>query len=81
MRDFQRRSLGDIGAELWAEFGHVVGKNGRLAVGAGNGDIAGSRIEQVRVDVGIGIDQDALGGEALGDGEARDSAGTEGISQ
>ena len=81
MRDFQRRSLGDIGAELWAEFDHVVGEERCIVAGAGDGDVSEAGVEQVRVNTGIGIDQDALGGEALGDGEARDSAGTEGISQ
>jgi hypothetical protein len=38
----------------------------RLLAGAGDGDVAKAGVEQVRVDAGIGIDQDALGGEALG---------------
>lgn len=70
MRDFQRRNLGGIGAELCAELGHVIGKSGRFVAGAGNGDIAESQIERVRVDSGVGIDQDALGGDPLGAGEA-----------
>jgi hypothetical protein len=34
--------------------------------GAGDGDVSEAGVEQVRVNTGIGIDQDALGGEALG---------------
>ena len=34
--------------------------------GAGNGDIAEAGVEQVRVNPGIGVNEDALGGEALG---------------
>ena len=34
--------------------------------GAGDGDVAEAGVEQVRVDAGIGMDEDALGGEALG---------------
>ena len=34
--------------------------------GAGDGDVAKAGIEQVRVDAGVGVDEDALGGEALG---------------
>ena len=34
--------------------------------GAGDGDVAEAGVEQVRVDAGIGVDEDALGGEALG---------------
>jgi hypothetical protein len=33
---------------------------------AGDGDVAKPRIEQVRVNAGVGVDQDALGGESLG---------------
>ena len=34
--------------------------------GAGEGDVAEAGVEQVRVDAGIGVDEDALRGEALG---------------
>ena len=34
--------------------------------GAGDGDVAEAGVEQVRVDAGIGVHEDALGGEALG---------------
>jgi len=33
---------------------------------AGDGDVAEARIEQVRVDGGVGVHEDALGSEALG---------------
>jgi len=36
LRDFQRRSLGDIGAELRAEFGHVVGEERGIVASAGD---------------------------------------------
>jgi len=79
--DFPRRSLGEIGVELRAELGHVVGEERDLMAGAGDGEGAKSRIEQIRVDAGIGVDQDALGCELLGDGEALDSAGAEEVSR
>ena len=34
--------------------------------GAGDGDVAEAGVEQVRVDAGVGMNEDALGGEALG---------------
>ena len=66
MADFERRGLGDIGAELRAELDHVVRKNGGLMAGAGDRYVTKSGVEQVWVDAGVGIDEDALGGEALG---------------
>jgi len=65
-RDFERGSLRNIGAELWAELGEVVGKERGLVAGAGDGDVAEAGVEQVRVDAGVGVDEDALGGETLG---------------
>jgi hypothetical protein len=44
---------------------HVVGKQSGLVAGTGNGYIAKPRVEQVRVDAGVGIDQDAFRGESL----------------
>jgi hypothetical protein len=34
--------------------------------GAGDGDVAEAGVEQVRMDAGIGVNEDAVGGEALG---------------
>ena len=34
--------------------------------GAGDGDIAKAGVEQVRVDAGVGVHKDTLGGETLG---------------
>src|SRR5271154_7017875 len=63
--DFQRRGLGGIDAELRMELSHVVGIEGSLVAGAGNGDISKPGIEEVRVNTGIGIYEDALCSEAL----------------
>ncbi len=46
---FQSRGLGHIGAEMRAELGYVVGEKRSLVAGAGDGDVAKARIEQVRV--------------------------------
>ena len=66
MIDFQGGGLRDIGSELRAEFCHVVGEERGLVAGAGDGDVAEAGVEQVRVDAGIGVNEDAVGGEALG---------------
>ena len=66
MIDFQRGGLRDIGSELGAEFCHVVGEERGLVAGAGDGDVAEAGVEQVRVNAGIGVDENALGGETLG---------------
>ena len=66
MIDFQGGGLRDIGSELGAEFCHVVGEERGLVAGAGDGDVAEAGVEQVWVDAGIGVNEDAFGGEALG---------------
>lgn len=66
MVDFQGRSLRDIGSELRAELCNVVGEERGLAACARDGDVAEAGVEQVRVDAGISVNEDAFGGEALG---------------
>lgn len=66
---------------MWPEPVQVVGKYCGFVAGAQNGDVAEAGVKKIRVDFGIGIDQDALGGNPLGDGEARDSTDTEGVSR
>ena len=50
--EFKCRGLGDIGAELRAEFVQVVGKQGRIMAGAGDADVPEAGVKQVRVDAG-----------------------------
>jgi hypothetical protein len=52
--------------ELRGEFRHVVGEERRLVAGARDGDVGEAGVEQVRVDAGIGVNEDAFGGKALG---------------
>jgi len=66
LTDFQGGRLGDIGSELWAEFYHVVGEERGLVAGAGDGDVGEAGVEQIRVDAGIGVDENAFSGKALG---------------
>ena len=65
MNYFHSGGLRDFSAQLWIEFGDIVGKYRCHVAGAGYRDIAKARIEQVRMDAGIGVHQDALGSEAL----------------
>jgi hypothetical protein len=71
---FQCGGLRNISSEFGAEFCHVVGEERGLVAGAGDGNIAESRVEQIRVDTDIGVDENAFGREALramtGDGIA-----------
>ena len=66
LADFQGGCFRDIGSELGGEFFHVVSEKRGLVAGAGDGDVAEAGVEQVRVDAGIGVNEDAFGGEALG---------------
>jgi hypothetical protein len=49
-----------------AEFGHVICEDRGIVAGAGDGDVAEEGVEQVGVDAGIGVDENAFGGEPLG---------------
>jgi len=65
LADSKRRGLGDIRAELRMELSHVVCKKGGLVAGAGNRDVSEAGVEEVRMNAGVGIYQDALCGKAL----------------
>ena len=65
MTDFQSGGLRDIGSELRGEFCHVVGEKRGLVAGAGDRDVAEAGVEQVGVDTGIGVNENAFGGEPL----------------
>lgn len=66
MADFQGGCFRNIGSELGGEFFHVVSEERGLVAGAGEGDVGEAGVEQVGVDAGIGVNEDAFGGEALG---------------
>src|SRR5204862_137587 len=64
--DFQGGGFRDIGPELRAEFRHVVGEECGLVASTGDGNVAEAGVEQVWVDAGVGVNEDAFGGETLG---------------
>jgi hypothetical protein len=47
------------------EFCQVVGKECCLVAGAGDGDVAEAGVQQIRMDAGIGVNEDSVGSEAL----------------
>ena len=51
---------------MGTEFRHVVSKEYGIVAGARDGNIGKARVEQVWVNAGVGVNEDALGGEALG---------------
>ena len=59
--DLKSRSLGNIGAELGTELGHVVGKERGLAACAGDGAIPDAQVPRVRGDAGHRVCPYALG--------------------
>jgi hypothetical protein len=59
------RCFGDLSFQLVTHLRSVIRKDSRLVAGAGNGNIPESRIEQIRMHSGIGVDENPLGGEPL----------------
>src|ERR1700733_2605484 len=66
--DFQGGGFRDVGSEPRAELCQVVGENRGLVAGTRDGDVGEARVEQVWMNFGIGMDEDAFGGKALGAG-------------
>jgi len=64
--EFERRSLRKISAQLRSEPGNVVCEEHELMTGTGDGDVCEAGVEQIGMNRGIGIDQDALCCQALG---------------
>jgi hypothetical protein len=53
--DFEGRALRDIGSELRTQSCHVVGEEGGVVAGGGDGDVAETGVVQVWVNAGIGV--------------------------
>ena len=66
MIDFQSGCLRDLGSQLGPEFCQVVSEERGIMASARDGDIAEAGVEQVRMDTGVGVNENALGGEPLG---------------
>ena len=66
MIDSQTRNLRDIGSQFGAELRYVVVEKRGLVAGAGDGYVGETPIDQIGMDTGIGVDENAVGGKSLG---------------
>src|SRR5712692_9977459 len=66
VRKLNSRTLGNLATQPLPKIGSVIGVDLSVEAGAGDGDVGEAGVEEVRVDAGIGVNEDAFGGEALG---------------
>src|SRR5712692_1827638 len=66
VRKLNGRTLGNLATQLLPKIGSVIGVDLSVEAGARDGDVAEAGVEQIWVDTGVGMDEDALGGKALG---------------
>lgn len=64
--NFERGSFGYLCPELLGEFRNVVGEYRCFVACAGDGNVSETRTQQVGMDAGVCVDEDALGSESLG---------------
>src|ERR1700721_2561294 len=64
--DLQSGGLRDIGFGVGTKSCEVGGEERGLVTGAGDRDVSEAGVQQVWVDAGIGVNEDAFRGEALG---------------
>ena len=65
LADLQSRGLRNVGTELRAEFGDVIGEDRGLMAGARYGYVTEARIQEIRMDAGVCVNEHALSGESL----------------
>ena len=66
MFDGDSRGLGNVAAEGWREAGGVISVDVGVCASAGNGDVGEAVIDELAVGaVGVDVDKDACGSEAL----------------
>jgi hypothetical protein len=66
VRKLNRRTLRNLATQPLAKLGSVIGIDLSVEACARDGNVGEAGVEQVRVDTGIAVDQDAFGGQALG---------------
>ena len=66
MADFQCGGLIDLGPKLLSQSAQIIREYHRLVARAGNGCIAEARAEQVRMNAGVCVNEDALCCKPLG---------------
>ena len=65
VRKLDSRTLGNLATQPLAKIGSVIGIDLSVEACARDGNVGEARIEQVRVNAGVGANEDALGGKAL----------------
>jgi len=66
MRKLNSGTLGNLATQPLAKIGSVIGVDFSVAACARDGNVGEAGVEQVWVDAGIAVNEDALGGEPLG---------------
>jgi hypothetical protein len=61
LAEIETRGLADLSSKLRGQPVQVVGEEGGFVAGAGDGDAAELRVEQVRMKTRVGVDEDAFG--------------------
>src|SRR5271157_872991 len=66
VRKLNSRTLRNLATQPLAKFGSVIGIDLSVEACARDGNVGEAGVEQVWVDAGIAVNEDAFGGEALG---------------
>jgi hypothetical protein len=66
VRKLNSRTLGNLAPQLLAKIGGVIGVDLSVEACARDGNVGEVGVEQVWVDTGIAVNEDAFGGKALG---------------
>src|SRR5208337_38041 len=66
VRKLNSRTLGNLATQSLAKLGGVIGIDLRVEACTRDGNVGEAGVEQVWVDAGIAVNEDAFGGEALG---------------
>ena len=66
VRKLNSRTLGNLATQSLSKLGSVIGIDFSVEACARDGNVGEAGVEQVRVDAGIAVNEDALGGKALG---------------
>ena len=66
VRELNSRTFGDFATQLLPKISRVIRVDLSVVACARDGDVAEAGVEQVRMDVGVGVNEDAFGGKALG---------------
>src|ERR1700722_14232159 len=66
VRKLNSRTLGNLATQPVAEIGSVIGIDLSVEACARDGNVGKAGVEQVRVDAGIAVDEDAFSSESLG---------------